>query len=199
MISLKQCIIVEGKYDKQRLERLVDAVIIPTDGFRIFRDREKRLLIQSLAKKNGLIILTDSDRAGFVIRNHIKGFVPAEQITNVYIPQLAGREKRKAVSSGEGLLGVEGMEDAVLLEAFRRAGVAADTADPAGRRKVTKLELYEMGLSGGRNSAKFRQALLKRLGFPGYMSTNALLEAINSAMDHDSFQALAEEITAGAV
>ena len=199
MISLKQCVIVEGKYDKQRLEQLVDAVIIQTDGFRIFKDREKRLLIRSLAEKNGLLILTDSDSAGFIIRNHIKSFVPASLITNVYIPQLIGKEKRKTVPSKEGLLGVEGMDDAVLLDALRRAGVAAGAAgaaDSAGRRKVTKLDLYEKGFSGSQNSAKYRQVLLKRLGLPSYMTANALLEVINSAMDFDSFETLAKEITA---
>lgn len=196
MISLKQCVIVEGKYDKQRLEQLVDAVIIPTDGFRIFKDREKRLLIRSLAEKNGLLILTDSDSAGFIIRNHIKSFVPASLITNVYIPQLIGKEKRKTVPSKEGLLGVEGMDDAVLLDVLHRAGVAAGAADSAGRRKVTKLDLYEKGFSGSQNSAKYRQVLLKRLGLPSYMTANALLEVINSAMDFDSFETLAKEITA---
>lgn len=196
MISLKQCVIVEGKYDKQRLEQLVDAVIIPTDGFRIFKDREKRLLIRSLAEKNGLLILTDSDSAGFIIRNHIKSFVPASLITNVYIPQLIGKEKRKTVPSKEGLLGVEGMDDAEIAGCSFTEPELRRRCCSAGRRKVTKLDLYEKGFSGSQNSAKYRQVLLKRLGLPSYMTANALLEVINSAMDFDSFETLAKEITA---
>lgn len=193
MISLKQCVIVEGKYDKQRLKGLIDATILSTEGFRIFRDKEKRLLIQTLAKQHGLIILTDSDSAGFLIRNHIKGLVPPEQITNVYIPEICGKEKRKPAPSKEGLLGVEGMEDTVLLEAFRQAGITAEQGKKNVRR-ITKLDLYEAGFSGGENSAKLRQALLKEQNLPHYITANALLDLLNATMDYEAFQALTIKI-----
>lgn len=193
MISLKQCVIVEGKYDKQRLKGLIDATILSTEGFRIFRDKEKRLLIQTLAKQHGLIILTDSDSAGFLIRNHIKGLVPPEQITNVYIPEICGKEKRKPAPSKEGLLGVEGMEDAILLEVFRQAGITAEQGKKDVRR-ITKLDLYEAGFSGGENSAKLRQALLKEQKLPHYITANALLDILNATMDYDAFQALTIKI-----
>lgn len=193
MISLKQCVIVEGKYDKQRLKGLIDATILSTEGFRIFRDKEKRLLIQTLAKQHGLIILTDSDSAGFLIRNHIKGLVSPEQITNVYIPEICGKEKRKPAPSKEGLLGVEGMEDTVLLEAFRQAGITTEQGKKNVRR-ITKLDLYEAGFSGGENSAKLRQALLKEQNLPHYITANALLDILNATMDYEAFQALTIKI-----
>lgn len=192
MIPLRQCIIVEGKYDKQKLSRLVDATILATDGFRIFRDREKRLLIRKLAEKNGIIILTDSDSAGFLIRRHIKSFVPSQQITNVYIPEILGKERRKPSPSKEGLLGVEGMEDEILLKALEQAGVTCSQAVPGP--KITKLDLYQDGLSGGPDSSDLRQRLLKKLGLPRYITANALLELLNAAMTPEEYRALVAEL-----
>ena len=195
MISLRQCVIVEGKYDKQRLSRLVDATIIETDGFRIFRDREKRLLIQRLAEKNGIIILTDSDSAGFLIRRHIKSLVPPDRIINVYIPAILGKERRKPSPSKEGLLGVEGMEDESLLKAFEQAGV---TCVPAvSGPKITKLDLYEDGLSGRPGSSVLRQRLLKRLGLPHYITANSLLAFLNASMTLEEYRALVAELREG--
>lgn len=195
MISLKQCVIVEGKYDKQKLQGLIDATILSTEGFRIFKDKEKRLLIQKMAEKNGLIILTDSDSAGFLIRNHIKGLVPPKQMINIYIPEIFGKEKRKPVPSKEGLLGVEGMKDEVLLKAFEKAGVTAQKK-ASKIRKITKLDLYEAGFSGTENSAQLRQALLKELALPHYITANALLDILNATLDFDSFLELTEKIKA---
>ncbi len=188
MISLKQCIIVEGKYDKQKLSRLVDATILATDGFRIFRDKEKRLLIRRLAAQNGIIILTDSDHAGFLIRQHIKGLVPAEQITNVYIPEILGKERRKPAPSKEGLLGVEGVADELLLEALEQAGVFH--AETRATPKLTKLNLYQDGLSGTADSSRRRQRLLQKLNLPHYLTANALLELINATMTPEEYHAL---------
>ena len=192
MISLRQCIIVEGKYDKQRLSRLVDATIIETDGFRIFRDREKRLLIQSLAEKNGIIILTDSDSAGFLIRRHIKSLVPPDRITNVYIPAILGKERRKPLPSKEGLLGVEGMEDEVLLKAFEQAGIVCGERAPGPR--IEKLDLYQDGLSGRPGSGAMRQRLLKRLGLPHYITANSLLALLNASMTLEEYRTLVTEL-----
>lgn len=188
MISLRQCVIVEGKYDKQKLNRLVDATILTTDGFRIFRDREKRLLIRKLAEKNGVIILTDSDSAGFLIRRHIKSFVPADQIINVYIPEILGKERRKPFPSKEGLLGVEGMEDTVLLQALERAGITCCQTVPGP--KLTKLDLYQDGLSGGPDSCALRQRLLKKIGLPHYITANSLLALLNASMAPEEYRAL---------
>ncbi len=193
MISLKQCVIVEGKYDKQKLQGLIDATILSTEGFRIFKDQEKRLLIRTMAEKNGLIVLTDSDRAGFLIRNHIKGLVPSEKITNVYIPEIRGKEKRKPTVSKEGLLGVEGIEDAVLIKAFEQAGITASpTVSPT--RRITKLDLYEAGLSGSPNSSKLRQALLKELALPHYITSNAMLDILNAMLCYEDFMNLIHQI-----
>lgn len=188
MISLRQCVIVEGKYDKQKLSRLVDATVLTTDGFRIFRDREKRLLVQRLAEKNGIIILTDSDSAGFLIRRHIKSFVPAERIINVYIPEILGKERRKPSPSKEGLLGVEGMADEILLKALERAGVTCPRG--AGGPKISKLDLFDDGLSGGPDSGAMRQRLLKKLGLPHYITANSLLEILNASMTPEEYRAL---------
>ena len=192
MISIKQCVVVEGKYDKQKLSGFLDATVIPTDGFRIFKDKEKRQLLQLLAAKNGIIILTDSDNAGFLIRNHIKSFIPAQYITHVYIPEILGKEKRKAAPSKQGLLGVEGMTDRILLDAFKKAGVfSAQTEQP--KKRITKLDLYESGLSGEKNSAARRRNLLNQLGFPDRISTNALVDLLNAVMDYTSYQTMTQQ------
>ena len=196
MIKLKQAVIVEGKYDKAKLSSLVDATIVTTDGFDVFRDREKLAYIRALAEKNGVIILTDSDAAGFRIRAHIAGAVDPEKITHVYIPDIFGKERRKTQPSAEGKLGVEGMPAGVLLDALRRAGVAVEGQDapaPAKRAApVTKAELVEGGLSGGPDSAGRRRRVLAALGLPARMNANAMLSAINALYTRGEFLAFLE-------
>ena len=196
MIKLKQAVIVEGKYEKAKLSSLVDATIVTTDGFDVFRDREKLAYIRALAEKNGVIILTDSDAAGFRIRAHIAGAVDPEKITHVYIPDIFGKERRKAQPSAEGKLGVEGMPAGVLLDALRRAGVAVEGQDapaPAKRAApVTKADLVEWGLSGGPDSAGRRRRVLAALGLPARMNANAMLSAINALYTRGEFLAFLE-------
>ena len=186
MLHLRQTVIVEGKYDKARLASFIDANIITTDGFDIFRDRAKLQMIRALAARDGVVILTDSDHAGFRIRRHIAGALPQDQVTHVYIPDVPGKERRKPKPGAEGLLGVEGIPDKILLEAFIRAGLdqqdAAPPADP-----VTNADLMELGLSGGENSRTLRAALLKALGLPAHMGPKALLRTINALYSREDF------------
>ena len=186
MIKVKQAIIVEGKYDKIKLSTLVDAVIIPTNGFGIYKDEEKKQLIRSLAEKTGIIILTDSDSAGFRIRSHIRNIVKKGEIINVYIPDIFGKEKRKIQPSKQGKLGVEGMSHEILLAAFRKAGVTADSTPPKGD-PITKADLLEKGLVGGENSAHRRAELQQKLGLPKLLSANMLIEILNVMMTRDEF------------
>lgn len=192
MIKIKQAIIVEGKYDKIRLSSLVDAVIIPTGGFAIYKDKEKQELIRSLAAKNGIIILTDSDSAGFQIRSHLRNIVKQGEIINVYIPDVFGKERRKAQPSKQGKLGVEGMTTDVLLEAFKKAGVIADEAAPKSD-PITKADLLDMGLIGGENSAIMRAELQRSLGLPELLSANMLIEILNVMYTREEFLALTEQ------
>lgn len=181
MLKIKQAIIVEGKYDKQRLKELVDAPIITTSGFRVFKDKEKQVLIRKLAQERGLLILTDSDGAGLVIRNFLKGIVPNDKIKNCYIPRIEGKEKRKDSPSKEGFLGVEGMTPDVLRDALVKCGVeVGEENEESVSEKLTKTDLMELGLSGGENSALLRRKLMEELGLPPYLSANAFLEIINS-------------------
>ncbi len=191
MLKINEAIIVEGKYDKIKLQNVVDALIIETDGFGIFKDKEKQKLIRKLAREKGILILTDSDSAGFVIRSFLSGIVPPEQIKNVYIPDVFGKEKRKATASKEGKLGVEGMKKEVLLEAFEKAGIVCTPSEEPRepRREVTHTDLFEDGLSGGANSADKRKKLLKILDLPERMSTNAMLKMINTFLDYEDYKA----------
>lgn len=195
MIRIRQAVIVEGKYDQIRLSSLVDTVILTTEGFGVFKDKEKQKLLRRLAYERGLVVLTDSDSAGFVIRSFLNGIVEPQYITNVYIPDVFGKEKRKAAPSKEGKLGVEGMRTEQLLEAFRKAGVTAETGDaPHERREVTKTDLYEDGLSGGQDSARKRRRLLRVLDFPERMSANAMLKLINTCMTYAEYKAAVERL-----
>ena len=187
MIKLKQAVIVEGKYDKITLENIIDATIITTNGFRIFKDIEKRQLIRLLAKKCGIVIITDSDSAGAVIRSHLKQMCPDGSITNVYIPQLKGKEKRKDHQSKEGFLGVEGMNADVIINAFERSGVLCETMSKKCNKQITKTLLFELGLSGGENSSYLRNSLSEQLGLPTGVSANAFLDCINAIYDYDEF------------
>ncbi len=179
MLTIKEAIIVEGRYDKIKLSGIVSAPIIETNGFRVFSDKEKQSLIRQIAATRGILVLTDSDGAGFVIRNFLKGCVPANQIKHCYIPQIEGKEKRKAQKSKEGLLGVEGVTDEVILRAIRQSGATVLGTEAAPLPQITKADLCLLGLSGGENAAKNRRALLKYLNLPTYLSANAMLTALN--------------------
>lgn len=186
MIKLSQAVIVEGKYDKIRLENIIDAVIITTEGFRIFKDKEKVALIKTLAQKSGIIILTDSDRAGQMIRKYVEKTVGHENIKNVYLPPLKGKEKRKNSPSAEGMLGVEGTDDEIIITALKRAGVVGEKAQIIGR-KITKTDLYNIGVSGVENAAEKRASLLKFLDLPDFLPSNSLLDVLNSLYGYDDF------------
>ena len=181
MISVKEVIVVEGRYDRNTLSQVFDAVIVETSGFGVFNDREKLALLRRLAEARGLVVLTDSDGAGFVIRNFLKGAIDPALVKQAYIPDIAGRERRKRAPSKEGKLGVEGMKPEVLIEALRRAGATLGGEEPARRAGgITKATLYELGLSGGPGSAEKRRALLKELDLPEELSANALLDVLNA-------------------
>ncbi len=186
MIKIKQAIIVEGKYDKIRLANIVDTVIVPVHGFLVYRDRETAELIRTLARTTGIIILTDSDSAGFQIRNKIKELARDGEVTHVYIPDIRGKERRKREPSKQGLLGVEGISDEILLEAFEKAGVTAKTRE-APKDPITKSDLLDMGLIGSESSAKKRAELQKKLGLPERLSANMLLEILNVMYTKESF------------
>ena len=192
MLAVREAIIVEGRYDKIKLSGIVSALIIETNGFRVFSDKEKQALIKQLAEKRGILVLTDSDGAGFVIRNFLRGVVPASQIRHCYIPQIAGKEKRKAQPGKEGLLGVEGVTDAVIIDAIRKSGATILGEEAAPRGNITKADLYGLGLSGSENAAKNRQALLKKLNLPTYLSANAMLTALNCLYSLEELKHLLE-------
>ncbi len=191
MIKINEAIIVEGKYDKSKLASLVDAVIIVTNGFGIFKDREKLELIRYYARKTGIIIMTDSDSAGQKIRGYIKGAVHDGRIINVYIPDVFGKEKRKEKPSAEGKLGVEGISSKQIAEAFERAGITS--SERTFKSDITPLTLYELGLSGGENSRELRKSLQKSLDLPELMSASSLTEVLNTMMTAEE---LAERVAA---
>ncbi len=188
MIKVKQAIIVEGKYDKIKLSSIVDGIIIQTDGYGIFKDREKLDLIRFYANTVGIIILTDSDSAGFKIRNYIKGAVDdTSKIVNVYTPDVFGKERRKLKPSAEGKLGVEGLDVDVILEAFKKANVDSLTIGES-TQKITHFDLYELGLTGNPNSKKLRAELLKYLKLPERLTTNGLLEVLNTLYTRETLE-----------
>ena len=190
MHKIREVIIVEGRYDKNTLSQLVDAVILETSGFGIFNDRQKQKLLRTLAESRGLIVLTDSDGAGFVIRNFIKGCVDPKLVKHAYIPDVYGKERRKSAPSKEGKLGVEGMRPDVLLEALRRAGATFDGESAEQRDQITKADLYARGLSGGVGSAEKRKQLMQTLDLPQYLSSTALLDVLNALMSREEFYRL---------
>lgn len=188
MYKVKEVIVVEGRYDKNTLSQVVDAVIIETSGFGIFNDRQKQKLLRTMAEARGLIVLTDSDGAGFVIRNFIKGCVNPALVKHAYIPDVAGKERRKAAPSKEGKLGVEGMRPEVLLNALARAGATIDEAEsPAQSERISKADMYKRGLSGGTGSREKRAALIKSLDLPEKLTADALLDVLNATMSREEF------------
>ncbi|MBQ3356972.1 MAG: DUF4093 domain-containing protein [Oscillospiraceae bacterium] len=183
---IKQAIVVEGKYDKNTLSQLVDATIFSTNGFGVMHDKALLDFLRRVAEKRGLIILTDSDGAGFVIRNYLKGALPKDKVLHAYIPDVFGKEPRKAQPGKEGKLGVEGMRPEILLAALKNAGAElTDTAAPAER--ITKTDLFCAGLSGGKNSAQKRKALQQDLQLPEHLGSNAFLDAVNLLMTREEF------------
>ena len=187
--KVKEVIVVEGRYDKNTLSQVVDAVIVELGGFAVFNDKEKQAFLRKLAKERGIILFTDPDGAGFVIRNRIKGNIPEGRVLHAYVPDIYGKEKRKRAPGKEGLLGVEGMTPEILLKALRDAGAefADGSTPPPAREPITKQDLFALGLSGGPESAKKRAALLKALSLPAHMSANALLQALNVLFFREEF------------
>lgn len=192
-IRLRQAVIVEGKYDKIRLESFIDALILQTNGFQIYKNQEQRALIRRLAHTCGLIVLTDSDAAGFQLRGHISGIVPKETVTHVYIPDIFGKEKRKRTPSAEGKLGVEGMSHAVLQQAFLRAGVLEDSTPPISD-PITHQDFYADGLIGGANSAQLRRNVYAALGLPQRLSTSAAIAIFNRMLSRAQYRKLIAEL-----
>ena len=179
MVKIKEAIVVEGRYDKNTLSQILDATILETSGFGIFKDKSQMALLRRIAETRGLIVFTDSDGAGFVIRNHIKSAIPGRFLKHAYIPDIYGKEKRKAAPGKEGKLGVEGMTRDVILESLRRAGATIEGEASQPVRQITKQDLMEMGLSGGPDASAMRLKLLKKLNLPERMSPNAMLQALN--------------------
>ena len=192
MIKLKMPIIVEGKYDKITLSNVVDTLIISTDGFRIFKNKEMCDLIRTLSQKDGIIVMTDSDSAGNVIRNHIKNIASSGKIINIYVPQLKGKEKRKSAPSKEGFLGVEGISKEILLETFKKYGIMGEQVE-ADIRKITKTDLFELGLSGGENSTQYREKMLLKLNLPKNLSSKAMLDVLNVLFTYEEFITFVEK------
>lgn len=196
MVKIKQAIVVEGRYDKNTLSQIVDATILQTNGFGIMKDKAQLALLRRVAETRGLIVFTDSDGAGFVIRNYLKSAIDSRYLLHAYIPDIAGKEKRKSAPGKEGKLGVEGMTPEIIVDCLRRAGAAfedAETVEP--KQEITKQDLMELGLSGGPNSSAMRLALLKKLDFPEHMSANAMLQALNMLYSLEELQAIVSDIS----
>lgn len=189
---IEEIIVVEGKYDAARLADLVDALIVTTDGFSVFKSEETRALIRELGAKRGIIVLTDSDAAGFRIRAYVNKLAQGLCVKNAYVPAIEGKERRKPRPSKEGLLGVEGVDGALLLQALQTAG--AHTAAPRAGRVITYADLYEAGLSGGQNSAQRRRAWLRAIGLPPRLSKSALREVLNSLYTYEEFMQMARAV-----
>lgn len=194
MLKIKEAIVVEGRYDKNTLSQIVDAPILETSGFGIFKDKEQMSLLRRVAERRGLIVFTDSDGAGFVIRNHIKSAIPGKYLKHAYIPDVYGKEKRKTAPGKEGKLGVEGLPPEILIDSLRRAGATIEGEDSLGNKGITKQDLMALGLSGGANAGAKRQQLLKRLGLPERMSANAMLQALNLLCSPEELNAILEEM-----
>lgn len=186
MIKLKQAIVVEGRYDKNTLSQLVDAPIFETKGFGVMKDRQMLDFLRRIAEERGLIILTDSDGAGFVIRNFLKGALPKDKVLHAYIPDVYGKERRKVHGGKEGKVGVEGMRPEILLNALQNAGAQAETTDVPSRQ-ITKTDLFSAGLSGGKESAEKRKKLCAELRLPEHLGANAFLDALNLLMTYEDF------------
>ncbi|MBQ9976964.1 MAG: DUF4093 domain-containing protein [Clostridia bacterium] len=186
MIKLKQAVIVEGKYDKIRLSNIIDSVIITTDGFGIFKSEEKKELIKLFSQKSGIIIMTDSDNAGQMIRNFVTKLCKSGEIINIYLPSIKGKEKRKTKESAQGFLGVEGTDDSIIIKALQKAGITGEKTTQS-TQKVSKTDFYNLGISGGENSKEKREELCVFLNLPSCLTANALLDAVNTLYTYDEF------------
>ncbi len=188
MLKIREAIVVEGRYDKNTLSQIVDAAIFTTDGFGVMNDREKLRFLRAVAEKRGLIIFTDSDGAGFVIRSYLKGTLPKESVKHAYIPDIPGKEKRKSRPGKEGKLGVEGMRPDVIVQALLRAGATVEGEDASAERgaPITKADLFSAGLSGP-GSAEKRERIKTRLGLPAHIGANAMLDALNLMLTREEF------------
>ena len=194
MVKIKEAIVVEGRYDKNTLAQIVDAPIFETGGFGIRKDKALMALLRRVAETRGLIVFTDADGAGLVIRNFIKASIPNQYLKHAYISEIAGKERRKSAPGKEGILGVEGMSPDVIVESLRKAGASFEENSTPRCGGITKQDMMALGLSGGVNSSTKRQMLLERLGFPQNMSANALLQAVNIFMDLEQLAVLVEEL-----
>ena len=194
MVKIKEAIVVEGRYDKNTLSQILDAPILETSGFGIFKDKKQMAMLRRIAQTRGLIVFTDSDGAGFVIRNHIKSAIPGQYLKHAYIPDIYGKEKRKAAPGKEGKLGVEGMTRDVILESLRRAGATIEGEAVSGSQQITKQDLMELGLSGGPDASANRLKLLKKLNLPERMSPNAMLQALNLLYNLEELQAILQNL-----
>ena len=194
MVKIKEAILVEGRYDKNTLSQILDATILETSGFGIFKDKQQLSLLRRIAQTRGLIVFTDSDGAGFVIRNHIKSAIPGKYLKHAYIPDIYGKEKRKAAPGKEGKLGVEGMTREVILEALRRAGATIEGEASSPAKQITKQDLMELGLSGRPEASANRLKLLKKLNLPERMSPNAMLQALNLLYSLEELTSVMKEL-----
>ena len=195
MVKIRQAIVVEGRYDKNTLSQIVDAPILETSGFGIMKNKKQLELLRKVAKQRGLIVFTDSDGAGFVIRNYLKGAIDPQYLLHAYIPDIPGKEKRKAAPGKEGKLGVEGMRPEVIIDCLRRAGATVEgenTTEPSSF--ITKQDLMELGLSGGTGSSQLRLRLLKKLDLPEHMSSNAMLQALNLLYTLEQLQEIVRQL-----
>ena len=191
---IREVIVVEGRYDKNTVSQVVDATVVTLGGFAVFNDKEKLAFLRRLAEQRGLVILTDSDGAGFVLRNYLKGALPKDRVKQAYIPDVKGKERRKRRGGKEGKLGVEGMSPAVLREALRKAGATFEDGEaPEQGEALTKADLFALGLSGGTGSAERRRRLLKRLDLPEHLTANGMLEALNLLVSREALEALLAE------
>ena len=194
MLKIREAIVVEGRYDKNTLSQIVDAPILETSGFGIFKDKEQMSLLRQVAQRRGLIIFTDSDGAGFVIRNHIKSVIPGKYLKHAYIPDVYGKEKRKSSPGKERKLGVEGISPQILLDALRRSGATIEGEVSLPNQGISKQDLMERGLSGGANASERRLLLKRKLGLPERMSANAMLQALNLLLSLEELDAILNEI-----
>ena len=194
MVKIREAIVVEGRYDKNTLSQIVDAPILETAGFGIFKDKKQMALLRQVAEKRGLIVFTDSDGAGFVIRNHIKSAIPGKFLKHAYTPDILGKERRKAAPGKEGKLGVEGMTREVILEALRKAGATIEGEDTAPANQISKQDLMELGLSGSADASARRLALLKKLNLPEHMSANAMLQTLNLLYSLEELKKMMESL-----
>lgn len=194
MLKIREAIVVEGKYDKNTLSQIVDAAIFETSGFGIMKDAALLSLLRQVAERNGLIVFTDSDGAGFVIRNYLKSAIPPQYLKHAYIPDVFGKERRKAAAGKEGKIGVEGMNKEVIISCLQRAGATFLSLDAPASTGITKQDLMDLGLSGGKDSSSKRKMLLKHLNFPAHMSTNAMLHALELLYTKEELAELIQQI-----